>query len=96
LENKQLGVYENLYGYRFGPNGQAYNLNAPAQFNTEGSPFARTNNTSGQLESGYEDIFNSSGHRIGTKKTGKDESTGKNGAKIKARNSSIVKAVKSL
>lgn len=100
LENKQLGVYENLYGYRFGPNGQAYNLNGPAQFNMQGSPFARTNNASGQLEAGYEDVFNSAGHRIGTKKIGKDDTaintTAKTGAKIKARNSSIVKAVKSL
>ena len=32
LENKQLGVYENLYGYRFGQNGQAYGMNL-ANFN---------------------------------------------------------------
>jgi hypothetical protein len=33
LENKELGIYENLYGFRFGPNGQAYNMNL-ANFNT--------------------------------------------------------------
>ena len=33
LENKELGVYENMYNYRFGPNGQAYNMNI-ANFNT--------------------------------------------------------------
>jgi hypothetical protein len=33
LENKQLGIYENLYGFRFGPNGQAYNTNITT-FNT--------------------------------------------------------------
>jgi hypothetical protein len=33
LENRTLGVYENLYNYRFGPQGQAYNVNAPAEFN---------------------------------------------------------------
>jgi hypothetical protein len=27
FENKELGIYENQYGYRFGPNGQAYNTN---------------------------------------------------------------------
>jgi hypothetical protein len=27
FENKELGVYENMYGFRFGPNGQAYNTN---------------------------------------------------------------------
>jgi len=33
LENRTLGVYENLYGYRYDNQGRAYNLNAPAQFN---------------------------------------------------------------
>ena len=33
LENKELGVYENMYNYRFGPNGQAYSMNI-ANFNT--------------------------------------------------------------
>jgi hypothetical protein len=87
LENKQLGVYENLYGYRFGPNGQAYNLNGLAQFNMSGNPFARTNNSFGQLEEGLEDTYNSAGRRIGTRKKGKDETS---------RNGSIVKALKSL
>lgn len=32
LENRTLGVYENLYNYRFGPNGQIYNANQPAEF----------------------------------------------------------------
>jgi len=87
LENKQLGVYENLYGYRFGPNGQAYNLNGLAQFNMSGNPFARTNNASGQLEEGYEDLFNTAGRRVATRKSGKNETS---------RNGSIVKALKSL
>jgi hypothetical protein len=94
LENKQLGVYENLYAYRFGPNGQAYNLNAPAQFNTEGNPMA--SNRTGQTTT------DASGNKLlpvynkdGSVK-GYTVETAKNGAKIKARNSSIVKAVKSL
>jgi hypothetical protein len=33
LENRTLGTYENLYNYRFGPEGQAYSLNAPYNFN---------------------------------------------------------------
>jgi hypothetical protein len=37
LENRTLGVYENLYNYRFGQNGYAWNLNPLAQFNTQGS-----------------------------------------------------------
>lgn len=37
LENRTLGIYENLYNYRFGPNGYAWNMNPLAQFNTQGS-----------------------------------------------------------
>jgi hypothetical protein len=33
LENRELAIYENLYGFRFGPNGQAYNTNL-TNFNT--------------------------------------------------------------
>lgn len=33
LENRQLGVMENMYNYRFDPKGRAINVNAPAQFN---------------------------------------------------------------
>lgn len=32
LENRTLGIYENLYNYRFGPKGYAYNLNPLAKF----------------------------------------------------------------
>lgn len=34
MENRVLDIYENLYNYRFGPNGQAWNLNPLAKFNT--------------------------------------------------------------
>lgn len=33
LENKTLGIMENMYNYRFGPSGQAYNLNPAVRFN---------------------------------------------------------------
>jgi len=35
LENKILGVMENMYNYRFGPKGRAYNVNAPYEFDTQ-------------------------------------------------------------
>jgi hypothetical protein len=35
LENRTLGVYENMYNYRFGPKGRAYNVNAPYEFNKD-------------------------------------------------------------
>jgi hypothetical protein len=37
LENRTLGVYENMYNYRFGPRGRAINVNAPYDFNMQGS-----------------------------------------------------------
>jgi hypothetical protein len=33
LANRTLGVYENMYNYRYAPGGQAYNLNAPYSWN---------------------------------------------------------------
>lgn len=33
LANRTLGVYENMYNYRYAPGGQAYNMNAPYSFN---------------------------------------------------------------
>jgi hypothetical protein len=51
LENRQLGIQENLYNYRFGPNGQAINVNAPAKFNMEGS---FSNKTTPVAPEGYE------------------------------------------
>jgi hypothetical protein len=35
LENRTLGVYENMYNYRFGPKGRAINVNAPYEFNLD-------------------------------------------------------------
>jgi hypothetical protein len=83
LENRQLGVMENLYNYRFNKSGQAYNLNAPQFFNMEG---ALTRNNDALVE-GYEDLYNKAGQRVLTRKS-KDSDTGRNGA--------IVKAIKNL
>lgn len=33
LENRELGIYENLYNYRYDPQGRAINMNAPWQPN---------------------------------------------------------------
>jgi len=88
LENKTLGVYENMYNYRFGPKGRAYNVNAPYDFNMDGNPFARTTGGKGQLAPGYEFTYDATGNIIGTKKSSKEDTTGKNGT--------IVKAIKNL
>ena len=105
--NRKLGIMENMYNFRFSPSGRAYNLNAPAQFNLSGNP----SQGSGQLAEGYEDIYNSAQQRIGSRRIPKSSSTNtpslseidsfidKNGgktSKTKARNSSIVKALKNL
>jgi hypothetical protein len=38
LQNRQLQAYENLYDYRFTPNGQAEYMGPDAQFNYNGTP----------------------------------------------------------
>jgi hypothetical protein len=45
LENRTLGVAENMYNYRYTPSGVAYNLNPYQQFNNYGNP--------GQASEGY-------------------------------------------
>jgi hypothetical protein len=84
LENRQLGVMENMYNYRFNKSGQAYNLNTPQFFNYGGGP---STSNSDKLAEGYEDYYNKAGQRIGTRES-KDSDTGRNGA--------IVKAIKNL
>jgi hypothetical protein len=84
LENRQLGVMENMYNYRFNKAGQAYNLNSPQFFNYAGGSSTSNSN---KLAEGYEDYYNKAGERIGTRKS-KDSDTGRNGA--------IVKAIKNL
>jgi hypothetical protein len=82
------------------PSGKAINANAPAQFNLSGDGAG----SKGQLAPGYEDIFNAAQQRIGSRKTSSkasdlDNLLDKNGgktSKTKARNSSIVKALKNL
>jgi hypothetical protein len=106
--NRKLAVMENLYNFRFDPKGRAINANAPQFFNTSGNPFSR-GQSSGQLEEGYEDLYNAAGRRVHTRKVSKSSAanpsldeldtfmgTQKNGGKTKARNSSIVKALKNL
>ena len=107
--NRKLGIMENMYNFRFTPSGRAINMNAPAQFDLSGNPFGRSSGGSGQLAEGYEDIYNSAQQRIGSRIIPKSTpytseidsylDTQKKGGKTpktKARNSSIVKALKSL
>jgi hypothetical protein len=52
LDNRTLGVYENMYNYRFGPKGRAINANAPADFNMQGNQ--ASNSGMPTLPEGYE------------------------------------------
>ncbi len=49
LENRTLGVLENLYNYRFGPKGHAWNLNPMAQFNTQGANLPYLDNNGNEI-----------------------------------------------
>ena len=90
LENRTLGIYENLYNYRFGPRGYAYNLNPLAQFNipedagTDIDAIPTADKTKEVVERSV--TRDERGKQKETTKT--KTSTGKNG--------SIVKAIKNL
>ena len=90
-----LALRENMYNYRFDKKGRAWNWNGLAQFNPYGSDNMRGQ---GQLEEGYEDLFNASGRRVATRKSAKekDDVTVRNGARIKALNGAIVRDLKML
>ena len=99
--NRKLAIMENMYGFRFSPSGRAINMNAPAQFNMSGS-MAGTSQRGLAPGLGY--TYDDQQQIIGTRRIPKSgqpsidelDGLGKNGKKIKARNSSIVKALKNL
>ena len=106
--NRKLGIMENLYNFRFDPRGRAINANALQSFNTSGNPFAKGGRGTGGLAPDTAFTYDELGRIIGTRKTKSgaanpslDEidnymGTQKNGGKTKARNSSVVKALKNL
>lgn len=87
LENRKLGIYENLYKYRFDENGRAQNYNL-AQFDTSGA--AATASNFG-IPTGFEPMYkrNDDG-------TYEVESFKKKPKDKASRNGSIVKAIKTL
>jgi hypothetical protein len=103
--NRKLAVLENMYNFRFTPSGRAVNANLPASWNLAGNMnqagssktdaygnqmYPIYNPKTGKIK-GYS-VAESSGPSAGEL----DDALGKNGKKIKARNSSIVKALKNL
>ena len=96
LENRKLKTMENLYNYRYDSQGRLVNMNGIVQFDYQGNPITQST----QKGSNTVDIDGKKYRPIDyDNKTGqpiKFELVGKNGAKIKARNGSIVKAIKNL
>jgi hypothetical protein len=93
-ENLIAAVSQNRNNFRIDSEGRAINFNIPAQFNMSGSPFAKSTNQQGvttdALGNTLYPIYNKDGSIKGY------TAGAKNGAKVKARNGSIVKALKSL
>ena len=81
LENRTLGIYENLYKYRFDKDGKALNMNPLAQFSPSGS--GASSNGLPPLPGDYE--WDTTPRPVKKKKS---EDTGRNGK--------IVKAIKNL
>jgi len=93
LENKQLAIGENMYNYRYSPNGVAYNANPLANFAPYGSGYGNKG-TKGQLAPGKAYSYDDNDKIIGVHSVGKEDGA-KNGKKV-SRNGSIVKAIKGL
>jgi hypothetical protein len=105
--NRKLGIMENMYNYRYSPSGRAYNVNTPAQFNLSGSMNQSASTKTDPYGNPMYPIYNPKTGKIKGYSVGQSESTvpddldpfQKNGgktSKTKARNSSIVKALKNL
>jgi hypothetical protein len=96
MEQTLANLEGQRYNYRFDPRtGRPINVNAPYEFDMSGVN-APKNRGTGQLEEGYEDFYNLSGRRVGTRKAAKDSPVTKNGGRIKALNGTIVKGLKNL
>lgn len=83
LENRTLRTYENMYNYRYDDAGRLINMNPLQQFNTSGM---LEKGSTKDLPEGYEYIYNKKGQPIDIKKATKE----------KAKNGSIVKAMRNL
>ena len=107
LENRQLGVMENMYNYRFDENGRVVNMNPLAQLNWQG----RGTSSKSSIPEGWKATnYDAKGNPTGMKRiTDKDvdESAleavpgaikNKNGSSIKKnqKNSSVVRAYKNI
>lgn len=75
LENRTLGIYENMYKYRFDPSGRALNMNPLAQFDVAVDPSKGSSSTAAPEGYEYETVL---------KKKKKTEDEGRNGKIVRA------------
>ena len=88
-EQMMANIEQQRYNYRFDEKGRLINMNPLARFNMYGTG----KNQQAAPPEGYEYRYNSKQEPVDIVKS---KSTAKNGSKIKARNGSIVKAIKNL
>lgn len=92
LENRTLGIYENLYNYRFGPKGYAWNMNPLAQFNTQGQNLPMLDENGNEITE--DRTISTTRDRMGVS-TGTKETNRRREKKLaKKGNGGIVKAIK--
>jgi len=84
LENRKLGIMENMYNYRFDDKGRAVNMNPLAMFNVDGSGDGATSELEA-YEKAMDLVDDYKDKRKAARKT-----------KTTSRNGSIVKAIKNL
>lgn len=96
LENKTLGVYENMYNYRYDDKGRAINMNPLAKFNTQVGGSGVGSKSSGKgLAEGKRFLYDENGNIADIRPMTKEEKE-KNGKSIKAKNGSIVRSYKNI
>jgi hypothetical protein len=98
FENRQLAIGENMYNYRYSPNGVAYNVNPLANFAPYGS--GQSSSEAINIPSGYEadDYMKTPDGKFipKTLKLKKPNKTKSSNDTEYGRNGSIVKAIKNL
>ena len=90
LENRQLGIMENMYNYRYDTQGRAYNINNPAQFNIPELGLTDPSLMDNGRNDGTVPVYDNKGNIISYKVVQPTKTT------TKKRNGSIVKAIKNL
>lgn len=94
LENRTLGVYENLYNYWYGPQGHAWNVNPPAIFNTDIQGIPPQNNSNTRTREEIRQKYSKTGIPDGSevRKTTYKDGKKSNGGLVKAMKGANLKS----